>query len=265
MTATRGMASSKGERARYAVGPSVLFLGRAGCAHSDAAEACVRDLGWSVLRVDSVKRGETLPAAAQDWRGDYILCFRSFFILKAPVLSAARIAAINFHPGPVEYPGSGCVNFALYDGAEEFGVTAHLMDERVDAGRVLECRRFPILPVDTVATLLRRTHLQLMGLFQDLVVGLAQFGADFLDEKLASSAAEEWRGPARRLAELDRLQVLDAECSRAELERVVRATHTESFPTELDFHGHRFVLKRPLESGAQVRPKRTHAKTNEQI
>ena len=96
------------------------------------------------------------------------------------------------------------MNFALYDGAEEFGVTAHLMDERVDAGRVLECRRFPILPVDTVATLLRRTHLQLMGLFQDLVVGLAQFGADFLDEKLASAAAEEWRGPARRLAELER-------------------------------------------------------------
>ena len=36
-----------------------------------------------------------------------------------------------------KYPGSGCINWALYDNAEDFGVTAHLMT-KVDDGPIIK-------------------------------------------------------------------------------------------------------------------------------
>ena len=74
------------------------------------------------------------------------------------MLDRAKVAAINFHPGSVEYPGSGCLNWALYDNAEVYGVTAHIINEKIDNGAIIEWRRFPILKQDNVKTLLARAH-----------------------------------------------------------------------------------------------------------
>ena len=44
---------------------------------------------------------------------DYLICFRSYLILKKNILSKIKFASINFHPGPPSYRGIGCANFAL--------------------------------------------------------------------------------------------------------------------------------------------------------
>jgi len=158
------------------------------------------------------------------------------------MLETARIAAINFHPAPVEYPGSGCINWALYDNASHYGVTAHLMAEKVDSGPVIECRRFAILPEDGVASLLARTHAQAFALLADVTTGLARGGQAYLQAQLAAARDERWRGPARRIRDLDALQRIDPACTREELERIIRATYVEGFPPEIRLHGYRFIL-----------------------
>ena len=50
---------------------------------------------------------------------EYIFCFRSYFILNKKFLSKADYA-INFHPGPPEYRGIGCVNFALFNNERKY-------------------------------------------------------------------------------------------------------------------------------------------------
>lgn len=225
--------------------PRVLFFGRSGCEASRSALAFIEQQGFGVDLVESNGRGEKLPAWVKQWRGDYILCFRSLFVLPQALIDNAHRAAINFHPGPVEYPGSGCVNFALYDDAGQFGVTAHLMNAKVDNGAVLECRRFDIEASDTVLSLLEKTHAHLLELLFDVVSGIGQQGETYIRAALKSSRHEVWRGQARRIAELDTLQNVSADVSADELARIIRATHTPQFPTRLYLHGYRFDLKLP--------------------
>lgn len=235
-SATRS--SEDGEKRKI----KVLFFGRSKCRATDVALDHLTRLNFEVTTVKSNGRGESLPENIASWEGEYILCFRSLFILPQKTLNKATIAAINFHPGPAEYPGSGCLNFALYDNAAEYGVTAHLMSEKVDDGSIIECRRFPITPGDNVDSLLERTHVKLLDLFFDISSGIGISGENFIKDLLGKSKDEQWNGEARRMKELDRLSIIDANVTKFELERIIRATHTNLFPSKVILHGHEFAL-----------------------
>lgn len=220
----------------------VMFFGQKACGYSQKAFEYLQHLGFEVMPVWSTNRQEKLPDDVMNWSGDYILCFRSYYILRKPLLDKAKIAAINFHPAPVEYPGSGCLNWALYENSPFYGVTAHIMTEKIDNGAVVECRRFPALPQDGVDTLLARAHLKTYDLILDVATGLAQEGEAFLKRKIEASKHEKWQGAARRMSEIDALQNIPLTATKEEMERVIRATNTPKFPPYVIFHGRKFVL-----------------------
>ena len=222
----------------------VLFFGRRKCSYTHKALVHLTNLGFVVTHVESEKRGQSIPEDVAQWEGEYIFCFRSYYILPKILIDRAAIAAINFHPAPVEYPGSGCLNFALYDEVELYGVTAHLMNEKIDDGKIIECRRFPIFSTDDVDSLLQRTHHKLMELFSDTTSGLYVEGKEYIRRKLGSSKEERWNGPSRGISELERLRTVDVNSSEKELERIIRATHTDDFPTRICLHGHSFHLRK---------------------
>lgn len=118
------------------------------------------------------------------------------------------------------------------------------MDEKIDNGAIIECRRFPILKEDNVSTLLARAHLETFDLLVDTTNGLARDGESFLNKKLESSRNEKWTGKAKKMAEIDKLQVVSPNCSKEELERLIRATYTPDFPPEIHMHGYKFVLRK---------------------
>nr|WP_011899475.1 formyltransferase family protein [Vibrio anguillarum]CAJ87702.1 putative methionyl-tRNA formyltransferase [Vibrio anguillarum serovar O2] len=224
-------------------GTRVLFFGREKCVGTEALLKKLVRCGFDVTFVKSRKRGEVLPEDIYWWDGDYILCFRSLYVLPKQLLDKAKVAAINFHPAPPEYPGSGCVNFALYDNAAEYGVTAHIMNELVDNGDILEVRRFALTPCDDLSSVLSRTHNELCNLCLDFISGIYFLGGKFIEERLATSANEKWRGNARRLRELESLQKVNPNISEDELKRVVRATYIEGYPPVIELHGFKFCLE----------------------
>lgn len=224
-------------------GKRVLFFGRATCTATEELLSKLVRYGFDVTFVKSQKRGETLPEDIYLWKGEYVLCFRSFFVLPKRLIDRASIAAINFHPAPPEYPGSGCINFALYDEVNEYGVTAHIMNELVDNGKILEVRRFPVTPYDNLPTVLSRTHSELLNLCSDFISGLYFDGEYFLKEKLEASENEVWRGNARLLKELNALQKIDINVSETELKRIIRATHIKGYPPKIELHGFTFRLE----------------------
>jgi hypothetical protein len=68
------------------------------------------------------------------------------------MIGRAAIAAVNFHPGPPNYRGTGCVNFALYDGADAYGCTSHLLAPEIEKRKTLPSSESdpPIEPVRRV-------------------------------------------------------------------------------------------------------------------
>jgi hypothetical protein len=102
-----------------------------------------------------------------------LIAFTTSIIVPQFILSQLRYGAYNFHPGPPEYPGWAPAHFALYDGASRFGVTAHAMVQKVDAGPIIAVDRFEIPTGASVATLEGCAYARLARLFWSLSKALA--------------------------------------------------------------------------------------------
>lgn len=101
-----------------------------------------------------------------------LIAFATAVIVPRGILDALGYGAYNFHPGPPEYPGWLPGHFARYDRATRFGVTAHVMTPKVDAGPIVAVRRFATPPGDLMA-LEQEAFGELARLFWDLAPALA--------------------------------------------------------------------------------------------
>jgi methionyl-tRNA formyltransferase len=90
------------------------------------------------------------------------------------ILDALGFGAYNFHPGPPHYPGWMPAHFATYDRAAEFGATAHVMIERVDAGPIVGVDYFPVPPQAGVLKLEQMAYVQIVQLFWNFAPILAK-------------------------------------------------------------------------------------------
>lgn len=221
---------------------SVLLLGRKDCYWSQKILASIEIFGCKVEYVESTKRGEKLPTQAIEWSGDLIFSFRSFYILRAEQLDRASLGAINFHPGPPEYPGSGCINWALLDGAKTFGVTAHLMEEKIDSGAILAVDRFSIDLNDNIETLLKKTHEALGLLALQTIDNILKRSRHDQIDFLSAPAAEGWTGKTKLMNEIERLRNLPPSISPRDLEARIRALHLPDFPLYTKIAGRKFTL-----------------------
>ena len=221
----------------------ILFFGRTRCsATSNLLEELIRR-DFNVKYVESKCRLQKIPNFVFKWEGDYILCFRSLFILPKEILKKPKYASINFHPGPPEYRGSGCINFALYDNCKIYGVTAHLMDSKIDNGKILEVKRFKINSNDNLETLLSKTHKALYELCLNFISKITEEGNKFIETKLSQKIKEKWSGKVRLIEEVNILQEISLNVNKKELNRIIRATYIKDYPPKIVLHGQEFFLR----------------------
>lgn len=84
---------------------------------------------------------------------DLVISFLYWKRIREPLLSLGRVGCLNFHPAPLpDLRGVGGYNVAILDGLDEWGVSAHFVDEQIDTGDLVEVERFPIDP-DTATAL----------------------------------------------------------------------------------------------------------------
>jgi methionyl-tRNA formyltransferase len=181
-----------------------------------AAQRFLRARAAECLIVEG-ERTDPMPDAVSSWSGDYLVSFLGPWIVPASVLARVRTAAINFHPGPPEYPGIGCYNFALYDEVPDYGVTCHEMATRVDSGPIVRTARFPIHADDSVASLKARSLAHMLTLFEDVMDGV-------VSGRPLQHSGEQWTRRAYTRRELDELCRLVPDMSQREIDRRVRAT-----------------------------------------
>jgi methionyl-tRNA formyltransferase len=126
------------------------------------------------LTILTIQRAEDLAAVESDvLRRSRLIGFVTSVIVPKSILDQLGYGAVNFHPGPPNYPGWAPAHFALYDQADEFGATVHLMAEKVDAGPIIDLVTFPVPPETTVFGLEGMAYARLALLFWRMARELA--------------------------------------------------------------------------------------------
>lgn len=212
----------------------ILLLRRKGCGHSDRAERFLRLLFGNVTTVESSGPGERIPAELLDRPVDVILAFRSHIIVRPEWLAKASIS-LNFHPGPPERPGTGCINFALFEADERYGSTCHYMDEGIDSGPIVDVRYFAIHPADDVASVLERTYDYMLCQFYDVVQRVAE-------GVRPAPLPVSWGRTATRKRDMDQLREVRPDVDAGTLVRQIRATSFGPYRPFITLHGRRFTL-----------------------
>jgi len=92
----------------------VLFIGKADNFYAKAAAEFIR-VHFENPEIVFSKRQDPFPEQLYEWRGDLLISYLAQWIIPNRLLANADLAAINLHPGPPEYPGIGCTNFAVYN------------------------------------------------------------------------------------------------------------------------------------------------------
>lgn len=214
---------------------SILLLASTRTETSRLAEHLLKAHGADLQSHYCSTWGKPLPEDLQHWRGDLIVSYCSRWIVPHWLLERATLA-INFHPAPPNYPGIGGTNFALYHGDPLFGVTAHHMAAKVDAGAIIAVDRFEMLQTDTVGTLHDRTHVHLFALFSRLMPPILR-GAR------CPETDERWNNRCFTRADLDALATITPLMPPAEIEARVRATSYGSWRPHMQIGERRYRLE----------------------
>ena len=90
-------------------------------------------------------------------------------ILKAHIIESVPLGIINFHPGLIpEARGLDAVLWSIYKDIS-LGVTAHIIDEKIDAGKILIKRSIPIYQDDTIYDLTERVYELQLDLLEEAI------------------------------------------------------------------------------------------------
>lgn len=197
-------------------GLEILFICKADDNFSKLAAEYIFLHFPKTLVVYSSKK-DIIPEALFSWKGDLIISYLSQWIIPEKILRNASYAAINFHPGPPEYPGIGCTNFAIYDGAGNFGITCHHMDRKVDTGQIILVHRFPVFESDTVYSITQLCYIKILNTFITIVNIL-------MDGMNLPVSTEKWKRIPYIRKELNNLCKLSPEMDLREIERRIKAT-----------------------------------------
>jgi methionyl-tRNA formyltransferase len=115
--------------------------------------------GVLVLEPADINAAESHPPLARLAAELFVVCDYGQ-ILSAATLALARLGGINLHASLLpEYRGAAPINWALWDGRTETGVTVIHMTPRLDGGPLLVQRKTAIEPHETAVALEQRLSL----------------------------------------------------------------------------------------------------------
>jgi methionyl-tRNA formyltransferase len=199
------------------MGPSVLFVGNRNDVHCEHARSFMRPFCSPESQFLLGKPGDFFPDGANWWEGDYIISYSSPWIIPKHLIARARIASINFHPGPPDYPGPSPASFAIYKGETTFGVSCHHMTTKIWAGKLITVKRFPIFEGEMVSSLGKRAYGYMLTLFYEIMSMIIQGATLPVADEIWTCAPYKW-------SELDELRRITPEMDANEVHKRVLAT-----------------------------------------
>ena len=211
----------------------ILFFAKRGKIGTDEAIEYLKKHFNDVI-VYVGERKDEFPADALAYKPDILISYISPWIIPSSLLNNTRKWNINFHPGSPSYPGIGCTNFAIYNMEKEFGVTAHIMEKKVDSGKIIGVKRFPILETDNVYSLTIKSYGYLLILFYETF--------DYIIKYIKlPECNEKWARKPYTRKQLERLCKITPDMPKNEVERRVKSTEFPGMPgAYIELYGYKF-------------------------
>ena len=194
----------------------ILFIAKQNDVNAKVASEHLKQI-FPETRIVFGIRGEAFPKELTSWSGDYIFSYLSPWIIPNSIIERAEKGAINWHPGPPEYPGIGCTNFAIYNNEKVFGMTCHYMLQKVDTGRIIEVKRFNVLENDSVYSITQKCYSVILKSFYQIIERILR------GEPLPISV-EDWKRKPYTRKELNALCEVKFDMSKGEIESRIKST-----------------------------------------
>ncbi len=192
------------------------------------------------LRLTAVSTLEELETAAANAGAETrLIAFLTPIVVPLAILDRLARPAYNFHPGPPAYPGKHPIAFALYDGAERYGATAHEMLARADSGSIVGMVEFPIPSGAPPSWLKDQAYAATIRLFLMLSQALAT-----RDDPLPRTTLI-WGERRCSQRAFDAMRELPPGIDQTEFERRIRAFNAETGDGQpfITLHGRHFMLE----------------------
>jgi len=102
---------------------------------------------------------------------DLIISFLFWKKIKKPLIELSTLGCINFHSAPLpEFRGVSGYSFAIFQNLCYWGVSAHMVDESFDTGKIIKVKKFDIdLKKETAFSLEQRSQIELLELFKEIL------------------------------------------------------------------------------------------------
>ena len=220
----------------------ILFMGRANCSYSKKVEILLKKISHKFFYFESNNMGEKIDDYLLKINYDYIFCFRSYYILKKKLLKNVNKVAINFHPGPPEYRGTGCVNYAVYDNSKFYGSTAHIINEKIDNGKIIDVKKFKIKKNNTISEILNKTY-EVMSNQAISIINKIKLDSCYIDKKILKNKNIKWSKKIKRIKELNKFYQIDTNLNKKDFFHKIRATNTPRFKPYVIIYGKKFFLE----------------------
>ncbi len=187
-------------------------------ARENGVEVVVRERPEDQELLDLLKAADPDVIVACNWRT----------WIPPQVFALPKRGTLNVHDSLLpKYAGFSPLIWALLNDEKEVGVTAHMMDDTLDAGDIVLQRPVPVGPRDTTAVLFEKT-LELFGpITVDGLAEIASGRTDFTKQD-RSQAASSTSAPRKTCR-------IDFTWTAEELDRLVRA-QCAPYPSAFCFH-----------------------------
>ena len=172
-------------------------------------------------------------------RYDYLISFLNSIYIDKNVRKKIKVGSFNFHPGPPEYPGFGCYNFALLDKVNFYGSTVHVINDKFDNGKIINVNKFKISYKKlNLEKLIAMTHRSIIRQAKDFINNI-------LNEKLKTNVSFKWKKKAYTKKEFDIAREIKLNDSRENILKKIKAfTYKNYESVYINLKGYKFDFKK---------------------
>ena len=207
-----------------------LFCGKKNDKHSKSIISFLRkkNIKLNVILTGEKLNHKNVSRLIYKKEYDYMFFFRSKIILKLNKLSK-NCLAINFHPGPPEYRGIGCVNFAILNEEKYYGATAHLMSNKIDNGPILLVDYFKISKNNNINSILNKTYKLQLNQIKKITSLLIEKKNKKININSLKKNKFKWSKKIYLRKDLQKLYNLSNNIKKYNLDLLLRSTMTKKF------------------------------------
>ena len=170
---------------------------------------------------------------------DYLISFLNSVYISKSIRKKIKINSFNFHPGPPEYPGFGCYNFALLDKVNFYGSTIHEINDKFDNGKIVNVKKFKIsYEKFNLEKLIKKTH-------ENIIKQAKDFINDVQNRKLKIDKSIKWKKKAYTKKEFEIAREIKLSDSKKNVLKKIKAFSYKNYESVyLNFKGLKFELKK---------------------